>query len=280
MIGGAARQWLDTLGVEPSTRDRYRNDIQNLTGHFKGLTARNITVTRIEAWIKRRSSATCAASSFNKELEVLKRILEYCVEHGYRLDNPAYRIKRRKGHKKAILIPSRDDFHRLMQRMWDNGTGDSVDLCQVLARSGCRKSEIVGNKKYQKDPLRRRDIAFSQGVTISQSKNQEARLVPMFPALAEFLQELLNRPGRRLSADDQIIPINSARTALETACRQLGLPQYNHHTIRHFFCSNAIEAGWTSRPSPDGSGTRTAASSWQKPTVTCATSTRRRWRTE
>jgi integrase len=27
------------------------------------------------------------------------------------------------------------------------------------------------------------------------------------------------------------------------ACKRLGLPPFGHHTMRHFFCSNAIEAG-------------------------------------
>jgi len=35
----------------------------------------------------------------------------------------------------------------------------------------------------------------------------------------------------------------SARKALTTACRQLGFPHFTHHTFRHFFCSNCIEAG-------------------------------------
>ena len=43
--------------------------------------------------------------------------------------------------------------------------------------------------------------------------------------------------------DERIIPIDSAKKAIESACKKLGLPQYGHHTCRHFFCSNAIEAG-------------------------------------
>jgi integrase len=28
-----------------------------------------------------------------------------------------------------------------------------------------------------------------------------------------------------------------------SACRCAGLPNFGHHALRHFFCSNAIEAG-------------------------------------
>jgi site-specific recombinase XerD len=40
-----------------------------------------------------------------------------------------------------------------------------------------------------------------------------------------------------------VVPIQSAKTALNSACEETKLPHYNHHLCRHFFCSNAIEAG-------------------------------------
>ena len=33
------------------------------------------------------------------------------------------------------------------------------------------------------------------------------------------------------------------KKALITACKKSGLPHFGHHSMRHFFCSNAIEAG-------------------------------------
>ncbi len=42
---------------------------------------------------------------------------------------------------------------------------------------------------------------------------------------------------------DRIIPINSARKCLQTACKKLGLPQFTHHDFRHFFATTCIESG-------------------------------------
>jgi site-specific recombinase XerD len=42
---------------------------------------------------------------------------------------------------------------------------------------------------------------------------------------------------------DQLFSIQTAKTALTSACRNAGLPRFTHHHLRHFFCSNAIEAG-------------------------------------
>jgi site-specific recombinase XerD len=44
-----------------------------------------------------------------------------------------------------------------------------------------------------------------------------------------------------------VIPIENTKTALNSACEEAELPHFTHHHCRHFFCSNAIEAGVDSR---------------------------------
>jgi integrase len=41
----------------------------------------------------------------------------------------------------------------------------------------------------------------------------------------------------------RVIPIENAKTAIITGCKKAGLPPFMHHDLRHYFCSNAIEAG-------------------------------------
>jgi integrase len=40
-----------------------------------------------------------------------------------------------------------------------------------------------------------------------------------------------------------VIPIDGARTAITNSCKRAGLPHFLHHSMRHYFSSNAIEAG-------------------------------------
>ena len=126
LVGGAAKHWFDfdTAGLEPSTRDRYLENIRNLAAFFRGKTIRAITLKLAEEWVTSRPPEACAASTFNKELEVLKRILKYALKHGYRLDNPAEDFKRRKPAKGPVLIPSRDDA--LAPIWWTLGVGKCV----------------------------------------------------------------------------------------------------------------------------------------------------------
>jgi integrase len=245
LIGGLAKRWIEIAGgtMEASSRDRMYGVIRNLNQHLSGLTVRNVTLRTLEQWATARRD-TCSARTFNYELETLRRILDYGVEHGILMENPAHKIKRCKPHKKPITIPAKDQFRKILEAMRANGGKDSADLAELLAYSGCRKGEIVGDAKYSKPPMFWRDVDFELKVfTVTRSKNHEPRTVPLFPAMENFLRELQARRPAPPKPDERIIPIDSAKKAIESACKKLGLPQYGHHTCRHFFCSNAIEAG-------------------------------------
>ncbi|HIM68628.1 MAG TPA: site-specific integrase, partial [Verrucomicrobia bacterium] len=43
--------------------------------------------------------------------------------------------------------------------------------------------------------------------------------------------------------NDRIVPIDSAKKALDTACRRLKYQRYTHHSFRHLFATQAIESG-------------------------------------
>jgi integrase len=74
------------------------------------------------------------------------------------------------------------------------------------------------------------------------TKNYEARTIPLFAPLARLLKSMHER---KPAASDEMLIFNiaNARLQIMRACERLGLPRFGHHTMRHFFCSNAIEAG-------------------------------------
>ena len=49
--------------------------------------------------------------------------------------------------------------------------------------------------------------------------------------------------SRLANKGSQVIQILSAKNALYSVCKRAGLPNYGHHSMRHFFCTNAIEIG-------------------------------------
>jgi len=78
---------------------------------------------------------------------------------------------------------------------------------------------------------------------ITKSKNSEPRTVPLFPSLRALLLRIRRAQGPLATYQSPLVSIRSAMTALKSACKELGFPDFTHHSLRHFFCSNAIEAG-------------------------------------
>jgi integrase len=74
------------------------------------------------------------------------------------------------------------------------------------------------------------------------TKNYQARTLPLFAPLRRLVESMKARQPDALE-DDLVFAIHDARLVILRACERLGLPRYGHHTMRHFFCSNAIEAG-------------------------------------
>lgn len=94
--------------------------------------------------------------------------------------------------------------------------------------------------------LRWEDIDFNRGLFMvtggeTGTKNREVRAVPIFPNLKLFLEK--QREAGEPGGDAFVVPIASAKRAMLSACKKAGLPDFLHHSLRHFFVSNAIEQG-------------------------------------
>jgi integrase len=257
LVGGLAKRWLDSVAVaiKPKTLRMYLNSVRMLARHFGVLTVRSISLRQVEQWAAQRSGG-CSARTYNADLDVLRRILDYACKHGLLLENPAREITRRKLSKEKLVVPTKEQFRRVLETMRKNTGKDSADLVEFLAYSGCRLGEAVGDSLSGKPPMLWGDVDFeSKTFTVAGKGSGEAgksRTVPLFPPLERLLLTLKAKLAHPPKTTDSIFQIESAMTSLINACRKLSLPQYTHHTMRHFFCSNAIEsvvdfkviAGW------------------------------------
>jgi hypothetical protein len=80
LIGGLAKRWLDITSttIDPSTRDRYLDNIKQLSSFLHGIRVGNIGLNEVDDWAKARAPQ-CSAETFNKERDVFRRILEHGV---------------------------------------------------------------------------------------------------------------------------------------------------------------------------------------------------------
>ncbi len=238
-----SQRWLasKTAELKASSAGRRKSVLNGIAPFFNGRLVRAIGAREIEAW-KIKRGATLSARSWNIEVETLKQIFDY-AQNTLRilLDNPARLLKRKKQPKPGIVIPSKEQFRVLVNelRSGHKATGEAADLVEFLAYSGCR----VGEARE----VRWRDINEDLGTLLitggeAGTKNYEARTIPLFAPLARLLKSMRER--KPVASDEMpIFNIASARLQIMRVCERLGLPRFGHHTMRHFFCSNAIEAG-------------------------------------
>jgi integrase len=221
---------------------RRETAVGQLKPFFVG-TVRAISEGRVKDWASRRTSAA-AARTFNIERETLIQILDYAIAEGIILENPARAVRRQKQPKANIIIPSKNQFRAMITAMRKTVTrdaADSADMTEGMAYSGMRLGEIT--------ELRWIDVNFDLKVfTVTGdetgTKNHDARTVPLFPSLERLLTAMRERlPAAAHQPGDKVFQVGNARKAIATACRHASLPQYTNHTMRHFFCSNCIEAG-------------------------------------
>jgi integrase len=238
------RSWLESIegGVKPSTYRRRVVCINQLMPFFKAIPMRSITSADIEKW-KVRRGASIAARTFNKELETLNHLIRYARDvKGILLDNPAEKVRNRKTAAATVEIPSKEQFCSLVAELRNEPQAvrsGAAAFAELLAYSGLRLGE--GRE------VRWRDVNFDLNTLLvtggeAGTKNREQRTVPLFAGVRRLLESILKERGE-ITKEDRIFGFKNIRQALGSACRRAGLPRFGHHALRHFFCSNAIEAG-------------------------------------
>ena len=238
-----AQRWLASKTAELKASSAYRRAsvLKQLTPFFKGRLVRAIGASEFEAW-KIQRGAKLSARSWNIDIETLKQIFDY-AQNTLRIliDNPARHLRRKKEPRPGIMIPSKEQFRAILDELRNGhrATGEAADFVESLAYSGMRQGEA--------NQVRWRDINYDLGTVLVTggehgTKNYEARTIPLFGPLRRVVESIRKRkrPG---SVEPLVFDICDARLQLMRACERLGFPRFGHHTMRHFFCSNAIEAG-------------------------------------
>ena len=240
-----AEMWLESVKSEIkfSSWDRRGVCIRGLEPYFLGLPFRSITLHEVEKW-KVERGAQIAPRTFNKELETLSLLFRYARDvKGIVLEDLVAKVKKRKAATPVIIIPSKAEFGRLVKEMRKEPQARAAaDFVEFLAYSGMRRGEAL-SICWQDVDFSEKRLVVTGGET--GTKNHEGRTLPLFAPLARLLEQM--KTARSVVHGDELIfkfdVENGARQALESACKRAELRHFTHHSLRHFFCSNAIEAG-------------------------------------
>jgi integrase len=184
-----------------------------------------------------------SAVNFNKTAQTLRLILDIPIEGGIRYDNPARFIKTMKVRQKPLQLPSRAQFHSLIESVRavnKRFSHDAADLIEFLAYGGYRKAEAK-NICWSDCNFEKGEILV-RGDEKTGTKNWTVRTVPMIPGMRKLLERLkAERPGE--PADAKIMQVSKCSASLRHACKRLGIPHITHHDLRHLFATTCIESG-------------------------------------
>jgi integrase len=234
------RRWFATWRghLKPTSARRREGVLKNLNAFFGRYHLRNINRALCESWAQVRAKET-APATFNLERDTLETVLQYAKREGLLLDNPAEILERRRPKKVAIEIPTHRQFLFITEWLadWPN-TKPSAEFIELLGLSGMRRSEATA--------FRLCDVDFKRGtftVTGGEqgTKNHEARIVPLFPSLRVFLERVIEERDPPIKTP--LITVSDAKKSLARVCRFYKWPVFTHHSMRHFFVSNALEKG-------------------------------------
>lgn len=234
--------WLASIkpDMKASSHARRVGAVEALKPFFRGQLVSKIGRREVESW-KLKRMPKVAAQTANIEADTLRLMLDYAMNDlRLLIENPAASIKRRKVRSAERLIPTKDVFRALVAelRTGHKATGEAANFVEFLGYSGVRQAEASA--------VEWRDVNFELGLlTVTGgaegTKNHQHRTIPLFPPLRRLLEEM--KAGKPGATSAKLFAIDSALLQIHRACKRLGLPPYGHHSMRHFFCSNCIEAG-------------------------------------
>lgn len=235
----AYNEWFKTLVGKASSREQRQWHVKAIYKLWPQLSVteiREITESDCQRWFAKRRP-DISAQLLNNEMGTLKMIFKYGVQEGVIMENPAAILKREKVPKNTLIIPTKIQFAALVQHLRSKGNAKAADFVELLGYSGMRRDEAAS--------FCWEDIDFEKGHFVitggkDRTKNLDHRTIPLFPALKSFLERL--KDGSE-SLKGNVLKVRQCRDAIKAACIKLGIPHFNHHSMRHFFCSNAVEHG-------------------------------------
>ncbi len=197
----------------------------------------SVRASEIHTWLGMHSGRIGKAT-LNEYLRFVRKMFELALNDRMVMENPAATIKQRRLDKPIRLTPTWEQFQAVVQNIraqkFSADAEDSADFVEFLGLAGQGNSEAAN--------LKVRQVDFATGkMTLYRNKTDTGFLVPIFPQLRIFLQNLIAR--RLLQPEDNLFRVRDAKKALTSACKRLGFPHFSHRAFRRCFITRAIELG-------------------------------------
>jgi integrase len=230
-FGGLAAEFVVRGFPKPYHFER----LKPVLGYFAEVPVVRITQARANDYRKyRRSKHHVTDATVNRDLSVLRRVLNWGVEEALLVSNPLGRLRLTPERRIKRVVLSLEEEGKLLEAA-------SEHLKRIIIAAvdtGMRRGEITG-QLWEDVDLNRRLLS----VTRSKTRGGEHREIPLTKRLLALLEE--SRQPRGVIFTYKGRPIHAIRRTWVSSLRRAKLRHIRFHDLRHTFNTRLMEAGVT-----------------------------------
>lgn len=168
-----------TAHVGARTAQRYAVSLRQLEPFLLGCYLDEIDKTLASEIVRKRRAKGITTATIRRDLTALSSVLDFTIDEGWREDNPALMLMRRKRMKERrepIVLPEADHIRRVIAR----APGNFARLIEAAWLTGCRQDELVTAQRRQIDHARRQLTVIGKG--------RKLRTIDLSPAAYDALK--------------------------------------------------------------------------------------------
>jgi integrase len=232
------------LALAPATQSTYRNILERIRGEHGDKPLALLTRQHINAMLAQRVLRPAAA---NHWLRMLKAVMTFAAEEGFRKDDPAAGIKRIRNPSDGIHTWTEVEVAAFEARH-PIGTTPRLALALMLYTASRRSDVVAIGRQHIRDGL----------VHIRQKKTGVTLAIPLHPDLAAIIAAT---PGKDLilltHSHGKPFTVAGFGNWFRDRCNEAGLKQCSAQGLRKAACRRLAEAGCSANVIASISGHKT-----------------------
>jgi integrase len=215
----------------------YGSNLQTLFNFFGNCFLSKLTPKKVSEYKIKRKTEGALPATINHELAVLKRMFNLAVKDWEWFNaNPISSVSLETGVNERDRWITHEEEEKLMSCCpnWFK------DIVSFALNTGLRQGEIVD--LLWKDGV---DL-FRKTITVTRSKNDKKRTIPMNAKIFEMLKNRLKVRSihdRVFYLEKGLLSVYVVQYQFRRACRKAGLNDFHFHDLRHTFATRLVQGG-------------------------------------
>jgi len=211
--------------------------VKNLKSYFGNIPLYQITRRKAEeyqAWRinqRKKDGKPISPATVNREIAMLKRIINKAMEWGKASKNPISKIKMFPEERKLRFLSQQE-----LERLIECSPEALKPIVIVAVFTGMRRGEIL-NLKWS-------NIRWDLGlIYVEHTKTNKIREIPMAKVVKDILWQLKKKSkSEHAFVDREGKPLKTPRHWFDKAVKDAGIKDCTFHTLRHTFASDLVKA--------------------------------------